>query len=171
MFVDELFPMTKMRRRGDDNKVNKKTRLKCIQKNKNFTKTLKILWTALHASTTQAFMCAVARYQGGFTGINIVTAILVFNCLPHSHLITYFRSATTDIKGIVHPKMKMLSSFTHPHVVRHLYAFLSYVEHKSIKSSNFRLDRQCSPKRVSQNTDCPSFPVKINLPAYKGTTE
>ncbi len=33
-------------------------------------------------------------------------------------------------KGIAHPKMKMLSSFTHPHVIPNLYKFLSYVEHK-----------------------------------------
>ncbi len=34
------------------------------------------------------------------------------------------------LKGIVHPKMNILSSFTHPHVVLNLYEFLSYVEHK-----------------------------------------
>ncbi len=34
------------------------------------------------------------------------------------------------IKGTVHPKMKILSSFTHPHVIPNLYKFLSYVEHK-----------------------------------------
>ncbi len=31
---------------------------------------------------------------------------------------------------IVHPKMKMLSLFTHPHVVPTLYKLLSYTEHK-----------------------------------------
>ncbi len=35
----------------------------------------------------------------------------------------------SHVKGIVHPKMKMLSSFPHPHVVPNLYIFL-YVEHK-----------------------------------------
>ncbi len=35
-----------------------------------------------------------------------------------------------NIKGIVNPKMTILSSFTHPHVVPNLYAFLSSVEHK-----------------------------------------
>ncbi len=38
--------------------------------------------------------------------------------------------AFITFKGIVHPKMKMLSSFTHPHVISNLYEFLSYVEHK-----------------------------------------
>jgi len=34
------------------------------------------------------------------------------------------------IKGIVHPKMKILSSFTHPQVVPNLHDFLSSAEHK-----------------------------------------
>ncbi len=38
---------------------------------------------------------------------------------------------TVLLKGIVHPKMKMLSSFTHPHVVPNLYVFLFYAEHKN----------------------------------------
>ncbi len=33
-------------------------------------------------------------------------------------------------KGIVHPKLKMLSSITHLHVVPNLYKFLSDVKHK-----------------------------------------
>ncbi len=38
----------------------------------------------------------------------------------------------TELKflGIVHPKMKILSSFTHPQVVPNLYEFLSSVEYK-----------------------------------------
>ncbi len=35
-----------------------------------------------------------------------------------------------DIFRYIHPKMKKLSSFTHPHVLPNLYEFLSYVEHK-----------------------------------------
>ncbi len=35
-----------------------------------------------------------------------------------------------NVKGILHTKMKMLSSFTHPHVIPYLYEFLFYVEHK-----------------------------------------
>jgi len=35
-----------------------------------------------------------------------------------------------DLKGTVHPKMNILSSFTHPQVVSNLYEFLSSVEHK-----------------------------------------
>ncbi len=34
------------------------------------------------------------------------------------------------IKGIVHPKMKILSSFTHPQVVPNLYQCLCSAEHK-----------------------------------------
>ncbi len=35
-----------------------------------------------------------------------------------------------EVKGIVHPKMKMLSSFTHPQVVPNLYECLCSAEHK-----------------------------------------
>jgi len=34
------------------------------------------------------------------------------------------------IKGTLPPKMKILSSFTHPLVVANLYEFLSSAEHK-----------------------------------------
>jgi len=34
------------------------------------------------------------------------------------------------LKGILHPKIKILSSFTHPQVVADLYEYLSSVEHK-----------------------------------------
>ncbi len=37
---------------------------------------------------------------------------------------------TQHFKGIVHPKMKILSSFTHPQVVSNLYEFLCSAEHK-----------------------------------------
>jgi len=39
------------------------------------------------------------------------------------------RDISGPLKG-VHPKMKILTSFTHPHVVPNLYEFLSSVEHK-----------------------------------------
>jgi len=34
------------------------------------------------------------------------------------------------LKGILHPKMKILISFTHPQVVANLYKFISSAEHK-----------------------------------------
>jgi len=34
------------------------------------------------------------------------------------------------VKGLVYPKMKILSVFTHPHVVPNLYVFICSVEHK-----------------------------------------
>jgi len=33
-------------------------------------------------------------------------------------------------KGFVHPKIKILSTFSHPQVVPNLYEFLSSAEHK-----------------------------------------
>ncbi len=38
--------------------------------------------------------------------------------------------AEINIKGVVHPKMKILSSFTHPHVVPNLYECLCSAEGK-----------------------------------------
>jgi len=34
------------------------------------------------------------------------------------------------LKGLVHPKMKFLSVFTHPHVVSNLYVFICSAIHK-----------------------------------------
>jgi len=39
-----------------------------------------------------------------------------------------------DLKGILHPKMKMLSWFTHPNVVATLYEFLSSAEEDVLKN-------------------------------------
>jgi len=36
----------------------------------------------------------------------------------------------SGIKGLVHPKMKILSVFTHPYVVPNLYVFFCSAEHK-----------------------------------------
>ncbi len=41
------------------------------------------------------------------------------------------------IKGTVQPKIKIVSSFSHPHVVPNLYTFLSYVEHRRRYSEEF----------------------------------
>jgi len=35
-----------------------------------------------------------------------------------------------SLKGLVHPKMKILSVSTHPHVVPNLYVFICSAEHK-----------------------------------------
>jgi len=34
------------------------------------------------------------------------------------------------LKGLVHPKMKILSAFTHPHVFPNLFVFICSAEHK-----------------------------------------
>ncbi len=43
----------------------------------------------------------------------------------------------STIKGIVHPKMKILSSFTHPQVVPNLYECLCSAEHKGRYSEEY----------------------------------
>ncbi len=49
----------------------------------------------------------------------------------------------TLVKGIVHPKMKILSSFTHPQVVPNLYECLCSAEHKG------RYSEQCGKQSSS----------------------
>jgi len=51
------------------------------------------------------------------------------------------------VKGLVHPKMKILSVFTHPHVVPNLYVFICSVDTKEdiwknvlIKQISFPID-------------------------------
>jgi len=39
-------------------------------------------------------------------------------------------TAQNDIKGLVQPKKKILSVFTHPHVVSNLYVFICSATHK-----------------------------------------
>ncbi len=50
------------------------------------------------------------------------------------YCITYYESEhfipVEELKGIVHPKMKILSSFTHPQVVPNLYECVCSAEHK-----------------------------------------
>ncbi len=46
---------------------------------------------------------------------------------PRSHCVHFTCAA---LKGIVHSKMKILSSFTHPQVVSNLYACLCSAQHK-----------------------------------------
>ncbi len=56
----------------------------------------------------------IAAYNFGMTWWVIHEGIFI--CIP--------------FKVIVHQKMKILSSFTHPHVIPNLYGFLFYVEHR-----------------------------------------
>ncbi len=55
--------------------------------------------------------------------------------LNHIHICEVKGKA--DLKGIIHPKMKILSSFTHPQVVPNLYEFLCSAEHKGRKPGCF----------------------------------
>ncbi len=63
------------------------------------------------------------------------SCLFVLNCRPLENIITFiipfnvFKSLY-GLKGIVHPKMKILSSFTHPQVIPNLYECLCSAEHK-----------------------------------------
>ncbi len=45
-------------------------------------------------------------------------------------IVLFLGNGHSILKGTVHPKMKILSSFTHPQVVPNLYEFLCSAEHK-----------------------------------------
>ncbi len=49
----------------------------------------------------------------------------MFNILPKTLVVNIYL-----VKGIVHPKMKILSSFTHPQVVPNLYGCVCSAGHK-----------------------------------------
>jgi len=56
---------------------------------------------------------------------------VTFNQFYHQAIInSTFKFKAIRLKGILHPQMKLLSSFTHPQVVATLYEFLSSAEHK-----------------------------------------
>ncbi len=48
--------------------------------------------------------------------------------LPITYIVHY--SISKCVPANVHPKMKIVSSFTQPHVIPNLYEFVSYAEHK-----------------------------------------
>jgi len=59
------------------------------------------------------------------------------------------------IKGLVRPKMKILSVFTHPHVVPNLDVFICSAEHKG------RHLEECFNRQIS-------FPIDYRIFSYYG---
>ncbi len=56
------------------------------------------------------------------------TATIIVNLQDGNNHLPVITGQTVSVKGIVHPNIKILSSFTHPHVVENLHDFLSSVE-------------------------------------------
>jgi len=63
----------------------------------------------------------------------------------------------SSVQGLFHPKMKILSVFTHPHVVPNLYVFICSAEHKGryleeclllIKQISFPIDFHSRKKYI-----------------------
>ncbi len=83
----------------------------------------------------------------GCTSVGCSWVSCFMHCTVHyikkfsQHLVWLFINAVTQrqhyaklwFKGIVHPNMKILSSFTHPQVVTNLYEFLCSAKHKGSK--------------------------------------
>ncbi len=57
-------------------------------------------------------------------------AMKAMNSKNSFNVSTHSKCQFTHLKGIVHPKMRILSSFTHPQVVPNLYECLCSAEHK-----------------------------------------
>jgi len=62
----------------------------------------------------------------GMSGGKVFTFLLK----AQLHLMQATSVYSQSIKGLVHPKMKILSVFTHPRVVPNLYVFICSAEHK-----------------------------------------
>ncbi len=61
----------------------------------------------------------------------MIKTIKIFIIPPEVTQPTFLKyKVEINIKGIVHPKMKIVSSFTHPQVVPNLYECLCSAEHK-----------------------------------------
>ncbi len=50
--------------------------------------------------------------------------------IPKYFMLHFLQPVELKLKGIVHTKMEILSSFTNPQVVPNLYEYLSSAEHK-----------------------------------------
>ncbi len=81
------------------------------------------------------FTCNESKIYESFTFWNklqekneLFHDILIYRDAPE--LLAISTNIPMWLKGIVHPKMKILSSFIHPQVVPNLYEFLCSAEHK-----------------------------------------
>ncbi len=99
----------------------------------------------------------------------IYTVTVYFNSVLHSTLpVIMVTHLSKLLKGIIHPKMKILSSFTHPQVVPNLYECLCSAEHKG------RYSEECGKRQFWGTIDFHSifFPtMEVNgapkQPVYK----
>ncbi len=113
--------------------------------------------------------------------------VITFDCNPmwillkwlgrNILLVTFYKNfvgkTQLQLKGIVHPKMKILSSFTHPQVVPNLYECLCSAEHKG------RYSEECGKQSSSGAplTSIVFFPPTMEVngapkqPGYKLSSE
>ncbi len=64
------------------------------------------------------------------TFFNKLWHLFVMLCYIYCSLAAAYAETMRSVKGIVHPKMKILHDLTHPQVVPNLYEFLCSAEHK-----------------------------------------
>ncbi len=54
----------------------------------------------------------------------VISLLQITDAIGHIFVVVVWINIISCFKGIVHPKMKMSSLFTHPHVIPNLYTFL-----------------------------------------------
>jgi len=67
-----------------------------------------------------------------------VLLLQIFNLFTYTHTIENFPFYHLELKGIIHPKMEIQSSFIQPQVVSNLYGFLYSQEQKMIFKKKFQ---------------------------------
>lgn len=85
------------------------------------------------------FVCFLNRRLSNFsfTHLTFPTCLETLLGIPETSgnyftLVRKIYWQTSNVKGIVHPWIKIQASFIHPHVVLNLYHFLSFVRHEDI---------------------------------------
>jgi len=72
--------------------------------------------------------CGACYFSQSVVNTWIVFDQWIYQWISESTLVSVHDSCDVfvcdDVKGLVHPKMKILSVFTHPHVVPSLYVYL-----------------------------------------------
>ncbi len=82
--------------------------------------------------------------------------------------ILLFLTKRTGLKGTVHPKMNIRSSFTHPHVVSNLKDFPSSVEHqRCLKKCFGPYNRKSTGDNVAKKTMLFGFQLSTQGPQKK----
>ncbi len=83
---------------------------------------------SVYIYTTNTFSIFITKVENIFYSFCTVIYAVNYHCIIHIQYVTLEHK--TSLKEVVHPKMKIPSSFTHPQVVLNLYEIICSAEHK-----------------------------------------